>query len=443
MRTVLRWALVACMVLVASAGTAPARAASDHGGTAVGLVHGPWRVMAYQTVVGAQLPAFGLATAPEGVWVAMVADVTNLGAAAAFDPATLTIGVTTGSPLSMVEGIPADAGRTVSATQALGLQGLSPDGVFAVAENGIVRLAAIFALPAAPAGKEHLVLRVGDQVASLADTVIEAYDAERLPAFAPAMSLRQVSVVEVPGNSRVTVAHADGTSETIVLAGIQTPAVSTADTGGCFGTESATAVTSLSGGTLWLESVPGAEGQMAWINDVSSGTFTPLNAQLVQQGLAGVVDGPTPYTSWFQAIEEYVKGQGAGLWAVCRNAEGVWITPPTPTPVPTPSAEQIRAQYAWIDSRDLVIRPMEFQGEKIAIQGSVFNIQVDGGVTAMQIWIDGSNEAVVVIYEGDSRGIYEGTWVTVYGVGAGTFEGTNGFGAVIVQPMVFADIVDF
>jgi hypothetical protein len=111
--------------------------------------------------------------------------------------------------------------------------------------------------------------------------------------------------------------------------------------------------------------------------------------------------------------------------------------------MPTQSPEQVRAQYQWVDTRDLVIRPFEFENDRIAVQGTVFNIQVEGNFTFMQIWLDGGNEAAVVVYQGDSRGIYEGTWVTVYGTGDGTFEGTNSFGGTIVQPVVRADIVDF
>lgn len=60
----------------------------------------------------------------------------------------------------------------------------------------------------------------------------------------------------------------------------------------------------------------------------------------------------------------------------------------------------------------------------------------------MQIFVAGY-EAVGVVYEGDSTGIYEGTYVTVYGEGRGTFTGTNAFGATITQPLIEANIVDY
>jgi hypothetical protein len=93
-----------------------------------------------------------------------------------------------------------------------------------------------------------------------------------------------------------------------------------------------------------------------------------------------------------------------------------------------------------------VIRPDSFIGEKIVVSGEVFVIQVEGTLTAMQIFVttvDGSREAVAVGYEGDTTGIYEGTSVTVYGVGAGKIEGTNAFGGYVVQPLIRADIVDY
>jgi hypothetical protein len=34
-------------------------------------------------------------------------------------------------------------------------------------------------------------------------------------------------------------------------------------------------------------------------------------------------------------------------------------------------------------------------------------------------------------------------WVTVYGVGFGSVDGTNGFGAQITQPLIRADIIDY
>lgn len=89
-----------------------------------------------------------------------------------------------------------------------------------------------------------------------------------------------------------------------------------------------------------------------------------------------------------------------------------------------------------------MIRPDTFTGEKIIVGGEVFNIQVEGSITFMQIFVAG-NEAVGVVYEGDSTGIYEGTYVTIYGVGRGTFDGTNAFGGPITQPLIEADIIDF
>lgn len=48
-----------------------------------------------------------------------------------------------------------------------------------------------------------------------------------------------------------------------------------------------------------------------------------------------------------------------------------------------------------------------------------------------------------VYYEGAISGIYEGTWIPVYGVGDGYMTGTNAFGGEITQPLVRAEIIDF
>ncbi len=64
----------------------------------------------------------------------------------------------------------------------------------------------------------------------------------------------------------------------------------------------------------------------------------------------------------------------------------------------------------------------------------------------MQVWVDTptGREAVVVAFLGSQTpNLYEGMWVTIYGVRAGTFEGTNLMGGTISQPLILADIVDY
>lgn len=421
--------------------------AQDDPAASAGFVSGPWRVVALQTVVSDEIADADLAETDAGVWVAVIADVTNTGVATAFDPATLELGTTADSPLSMTNGVAGDVAASVSASQALQLQGVSPEGAFPVGENGTIRLAVVFQLDDAPADGDSLVLRLNEQVMSISNTVVDEVAVAQLPALVPEMQLQVADITNITGGGKVEVALRTGGTETIELAGVITPMDGSGK--GCYVPETAGAIQSLSGGTVWIEKIPGSEEELVWFNNPAAGNFGLLNSELVAQGFGGAADKNLPYTSWLLSIHEYVRQQETGLWAVCRDASGTWINPPTPTPVPSPtpvptqSPEQVRAQYQWVDTRDLVIRPGEFEGEQIAVAGTVFNIEVDGNFTAMQIWLDGGSEAAVIIYEGDSRGIYQGTWVTVYGTGAGTYEGTNAFGGTISQPVVVADIVDF
>ena len=63
----------------------------------------------------------------------------------------------------------------------------------------------------------------------------------------------------------------------------------------------------------------------------------------------------------------------------------------------------------------------------------------------MQLWIwtSSGTEAVVVWADEELEGVYKNSTITVYGVGDGTFSGTNAFGAEIVQPQIAADFIEF
>lgn len=417
--------------------------AQDASVTSSGFVSGPWRVMALQTALGEEFPDAGLAKANQGTWAVVLADVTNTGVTGPFDPASLKLGTTNESPLSMTDGVAADVAASVSASQELDLQGVTPEGIFTVAENGTIRMAVAFQLPAGPAEGESLILRLNEQVMNVSNTFVDALAVAQLPALVPEMQLQVADVTTAVGGGQIDVALRSGGDTTVEMDGVISPEADASVRSSCYSGESATQVMNLTGGTVWIEEVAGTGESLVWFNDPAAANFGLLNAHLVAGGFAGVDGESSPYASWLGAVEEYAQDQSTGLWSLCKDAEGAWINQPAPTPIPTQSPEQVRAQYQWVDTRDLVIRPGEFEGDRIAVAGTVFNIDVDGNFTAMQIWLDGGSEAAVIVYEGDSRGIYEGTWVTVYGTGAGTFEGTNAFGGSISQPVIAADIVDF
>lgn len=121
-------------------------------------------------------------------------------------------------------------------------------------------------------------------------------------------------------------------------------------------------------------------------------------------------------------------------------------TPP-PTAVPTQAPEptavpSLTDTYPPVpDIRDLAIGRGFTKGDQLSVSGSVFNIEVDEDGTYMQIWVsapDGSTEAVVIYYPGDSSGVFEGTWVTAYGAYMGPTCGTNAYGGTICQPAILA-----
>jgi hypothetical protein len=126
-------------------------------------------------------------------------------------------------------------------------------------------------------------------------------------------------------------------------------------------------------------------------------------------------------------------------------------TPP-PTAVPTTPPEPTTAPSLTdtyppvVDVRELAIGRGYSVGDQLSVSGSVFNIEVDGEGTYMQIWVnapDGSTEPVMIGYEGDSAGVFEGTWVTAYGTYIGPICGTNTFGGEICQPAIFADHLEY
>lgn len=417
------------------------RDASD-GATSSALVSGTYRVEIQQAARVTDAATVGLPSSNPGGIVVAIADVSNLGLATVLDPTVITIGSFAASPLELATGTPADLEASKAASVHLKL---SLDGNFAVAENSTIRVALVFLMPA-DGDASSLAIRVGEQVMSIDNTMLDELDVASVPVLKPTMELRIADITLVSGSSKLSVAFRDGGNEDITLAGIYTPkqtATGAPNIPGCFFDESTGAITSMSGGTVWLEQDPSGEGYLVWINNAAMGTFDLLNGRLVQEGFAGVNDSSkSPYTSWLSAATEWARSQETGLWTTCKSAGGAWISQPTPAPVPTQSPDEIRAEYQWVDPRDLDIRPGNFQDKKIAVAGTVFTIQADGDFTFLQIWANGGDIPVVVVYRGDSTGVYEGTWVTVYGTGNGTFEGTNAYGGTISQPVIIADILD-
>lgn len=119
------------------------------------------------------------------------------------------------------------------------------------------------------------------------------------------------------------------------------------------------------------------------------------------------------------------------------------VATPSPTPTNTPD---VRADYQEIDIRELDSYTADYYGDKVKLRGQVFNLQSD----ALQMWVRKpgggrfDNIAVVITWTRDilPSGVYEDSWITVYGTVNGTYVGTNLYGGTIVQPKIRADIIE-
>ncbi len=93
------------------------------------------------------------------------------------------------------------------------------------------------------------------------------------------------------------------------------------------------------------------------------------------------------------------------------------------------------ASYSPISRRELVTYPDSHYGERVVIRGRIFNIN---GNTELQIWMDDSYDAIYIVMAEPFTGIYEGDYITVYGIVYGEDCGTNAYGAETCQPVLIA-----
>lgn len=431
MKRLIRFVIIA-MTLTFVGGLIPPglqSAAQETSAQPVGMVSGAWRMMAWQIAVAPSFPEQGLDARSGSNWVILIADMTNTGVTGGLSVADVKLGE------SKVGGAPAESVRL---SKSLGFEAIGDDGVLQVAENGTARVAIVFDYAGDP---QDLAVSIGDQHVSVASVFSETLSITNLPEAPTGMQLEVGTIQTLPSAAMLTVTiQQTGEAREVALAGIQAPPADQ-----CYGAESVQLVNDTTLGTIWIETIPGVDTPTVWFNDVANAAFGLLGHTLVSSGAVDA-DGSGVYGKWLSPIADQMEAQKAGLWQNCKSAGGEYINPPTPTPVPTPSAEEIRKAYTWVDTRDLISRPFMFEGEKIAVSGEVFTLDVDSRGTGMQIWVDTPNgrEAVVVLAVGNQTpGLYEGMWVTVYGTGQGVFTGTNGFGATITQPLIRADIIDY
>lgn len=178
-----------------------------------------------------------------------------------------------------------------------------------------------------------------------------------------------------------------------------------------------------------------------------NGTPTPTPAQ--NSASAGPTDADAPTRTPIRASTK----------AATRRVEpAATKRKPTRTPRPTATSEPTTEPYAmWKEhARDDILYKMveksdAYRLERVCWRGEIFAIEEEDGMTAFQAWYykgkafdgleDGWN-AFVVLYEGVLPDVFNEDEVEVCGYLGDKLEGTNAFGATVVQPMIAAVYVN-
>lgn len=146
--------------------------------------------------------------------------------------------------------------------------------------------------------------------------------------------------------------------------------------------------------------------------------------------------------------------------------------PPTPTPRPptaTPTlrpgqsppllgADDVDDQFAPADAREINKSPSSYVGQKVSFTGTLLTIKVAApgsvypveGYKAqcyMQVTITSgaggsAGVTVFVLYDGDTKGMFEKSTVTVYALGIGTTSFQNALGGTVSQALFYAQYVE-
>jgi endonuclease YncB( thermonuclease family) len=203
-----------------------------------------------------------------------------------------------------------------------------------------------------------------------------------------------------------------------------------------------------------------------WIEGKDGKKATLINTKQVREGFVGSksadAEHPRKYQDRLSDAQDEAREAERGLWETCTGIHThVVPTPvPSPTPSPTASVDEIKTQYAPLaDVRELAIRPGGMMGQKIFFYGTILSIDVatPGYVftlgdndpqqygVELQVTVsapDGSTEVVFVGSDGDTTGMFEGSWVVVFGTVVDTETFQNALGGYVSQPLVAAQFVE-
>lgn len=352
-----------------------------------------------------------------------------------------------------VEGAVAAAGGTydasASADAANALE--ATDGSDEIAADKTSRVTQAFTVAAGgdePTLDFGTVLPLGDAIAAKTDL------SKLVDVTTPELEELAIDGVLADGSVKLK----DGTK--IKLVGTETP-----KRGACYSQSATKELEQLTVGRITLErmSDTGADPVAGYLWRENGGKRELVNQKLVAAGAADAsFDGQDDrlLEAWLTATRDQAKEDETGLWGECTGFNGDDRPEPTVAPSPTADAAEVRGEYPVLsDVREIAIRPGSYIGDKVQFTGRIFNIQVaSAGQIAtlgdqrtyqvpvvMQVYVvapDGSEEAVFIGYDGDTTGMFEDTYVSIYGTVVGTQSGTNGFGGGITQPLVIADIIE-
>ena len=282
----------------------------------------------------------------------------------------------------------------------------------------------------------------------------------------------------IPANAEMAtvVEHRDGKTlvvklaekrKAVVLIGLDVPDVDAPPAGECFAQESLQRLQKVVpvDSVVYLEADKVDQNEKkqllryVWLPGASGKKPTFVNQKMIRDGFAAYDDGEKEnlrYATRLREAELRAIDESRGLWSECGGPHERLL----PTPTPTLTADQMMAQYQPLaDVRDLAIRPWTLYGQKIVFSGTILSIHVaqPGYVftlgdtdpqeytSELQVIVtapDGSTEVVFVGYNGDTTGMYEDSYVTVYGVPVDTQSFTNMMGGGVTQPLVAADLIE-
>lgn len=189
--------------------------------------------------------------------------------------------------------------------------------------------------------------------------------------------------------------------------------------------------------------VAAATGQTGAQTSAPEGTVRALKTQVANAKGTSIARGEKINAQRTQIADQ--KTQIANLEAQI---------PPTMTPTPELSGKDA---YTWLGvPAELDTRPFNHIGEKWVFCGSVQTILVAGpgkafypGETVstgwksiVQIRPDGYDNNFLIGFDGDTSGIYEGSYVCVWATVVDTASFTNAFGGTISNTLFDAEFVE-